>query len=272
MDYRSRLKEMQSTVKKQMANYTPGGFAAIPDNTYECIVKAVMDHTKKDPVRMMISWCFIVNDGDYIGRQVWDRTIVEDNEVGLNICRSRIEALGFEWPEDDLPTLVDMVEMITEQQPVVTARITTKEKDGYTNTNIRIKDVVKGIEIDESAVTSNAEEQVEQEQAQEQEAEDTPADEDPGTQQKQELLDFCAAQGIEGITEDLEVSDIINALRDNKFTFAQDTLSESEIELLNTLDASDLIEVPAPKVTKALTKPALKAAAKPTAKSSVKKR
>src|SRR5271169_3219010 len=106
MSYKERLAAMQDKAKEQLSDYKPGGsFAALPDDDYTMKVTATLDETKKLPARLTIVWQFTVAEGTLEGRQVWDRTIIEDNKIGLQIARGRVESLGYEWPEDELTNL-----------------------------------------------------------------------------------------------------------------------------------------------------------------------
>ena len=87
MSFKNKLAQMQENMKSQMADYTPGGnFTPVPDGEYQFRVKAGLDETKKEPARLMVSWCFVVADGEYEGRQVWNNTILEGNKVGAQIA------------------------------------------------------------------------------------------------------------------------------------------------------------------------------------------
>lgn len=240
MDYRAQLRAIQGQVKKQMANYTPGGFSVVPDDTYQARVRAVVETTKTPPQRLKVSWGFTVAEGDFSGRQVWDGTIIQDNETGLSICRGRVEVFGYEWPEDDLALLADICEQITAAAPLVTIKLKNVEKDGYNNPRIRITEVLETIDVPEQQPADDAQ----PEQAPEEAAPETPAD--AGVPDAQALLDFCAAQGIDGVTSDMSSDDIITALKDNKFTFNRTELTEEEAALLTALDAAELIIEPEP--------------------------
>lgn len=259
MDFKSRLKKMQEAAKKQMEGYTPGGFQAIPDGDYTMRITATIDETKKPPARLLVSWCFTVAEGDNEGTQGWDRTILEDNKVGLQICRQRIEMLGYEWPEDDLASLQDIIEEITNQAPNASVRVKSKPDGEYTNTNYRILEVFGS---DDQPAQAEEEAPVEEEVAE-------TVDEVAVDDNQQALLDFCAAQGIDGITSDMTVEEIVGGLKEGGITFKKEELSEEELALLEAIEAADLVEAPAKKTLAKKAPPA--PVKKPIAKAPLKK-
>ena len=260
MSYKDRLAKMQAQAKTNMEGYTPGGFSALPDGDYTMRVKATLEETKKAPPRLTIVWCFVVDEGECAGRQTWDRTIIEDNRVGLQIARGRVEELGYEWPEDDLSTLEDIVDDITDRAPHVTCRLRTKENGEYTNTNVRIRevhdlpnDVPESEEKPETDAADETPEPVE--------------DEAQADTEAAALLDFCASQGIEGVTTDMSKEDIVAGLLEAKMTFEHGTLTQQEVVLLARCGLDSLIIADKPKAApKLAAKAAPKAAPKLAAK------
>ena len=243
MSFAERLKKMQGKMAEQQADYTPGGFSAIPDDTYNFRVKATIDETKKEPHRLMVSWCFVVAEGEKEGRQVWINTIIEDNKVGAQICRGYVEDIGYEWPAEDLAQLEAIVENITERTPLVTGTAKSKEKDGYTNTNIRITEVLEM--PDGAATVSDDQTQAEADVPPEPEVDDD----------KTALLNFAASVGIDGFTDENELTDMVEALKEFDGRYSADTLSEDEKALLAKLDLEILIEKPKAKAVLKKTAP-----------------
>ena len=236
MSFKDRLAKMQAQAEEAAHDYKPGGnFTPIPDDDYLFKVKATMDETQKDPKRLQVTWCFVVAEGEYEGRQVWDRTIIEDNKVGLNICHSRIDDLGYQWPEK-MVDLEPIIEDIMSRCPSVTARVRSKEnKEGYMNTRIFIREV-QDLPTGEAVVEETPEESTAAKQ------EDT-AESQPDNQG---LLDFCAAQGLEGMTTDMTNEQIIAGLKEGGVTFAFPTLTQEEVDLLESNGGEDLIIHKAP--------------------------
>jgi hypothetical protein len=236
MSFKARLAKMQAQAEEASQDYKPGGnFTPIPDDDYLFKVKATFDETNKEPKRLQVTWCFVVADGEYEGRQVWDRTIIEDNKVGMNICHSRIDDLGYQWPEQ-IVDLEAIIEDITTRCPSITARVRSKENEqGYMNTRIYIReahDLPNGetpTTIEETAETPEESTAAEQEAL----AESAP--------DNQALLDFCASQGLEGMTTDMTNEAIIAGLREGGCTFALPTLGQEEIDLLEANGGEDLI-------------------------------
>lgn len=245
--YADRLKRMQKAMDEQMADYTPGGFSLLPEGEYSARVQATLDETKKEPKRLMVTWAFTVSEGDSEGRKVFDRTIIEDNQIGAQICRGRLEDLGYEWPTE-LADLEDLLETITANPPAVTIRVThesSKGKDGkdYTNARVRITDVLE-------STAPPAEET--------QETETTP--DDPNLAG---LLALCGSYQLAYITDDMDTATVVQTLKDNGATFKEEDLQPEELAVLEAVD-SELIERPAPKP------PARKLAPPPAKKAPVK--
>jgi hypothetical protein len=238
MSFKARLAKMQAQAEEAAQDYKPGGnFTPIPDDDYLFKVKATLDETQKDPKRIQVTWCFVVAEGEYEGRQVWDRTIIEDNKVGMNICHSRIDDLGYQWPEK-IVDLEPIIEDIMSRCPSVTARVRSKEnKEGYMNTRIFIREVH---DLPTGEVAAPAEETPEESTAAEQEA---VAESQPDNQA---LLDFCASQGLEGMTTEMTNDEIIAGLVEGGVEFSLPTLTQEEIDLLEANGGTDLIRRKAP--------------------------
>jgi hypothetical protein len=261
MGFRERLVAMQGKAKEQMADYHPGGsYAALPDDQYQFRVKATIEETQKLPKRMQVTWCFVVNEGECEGRQVWDQTIIEDNKVGLGICRDRIEALGYEWPEEDFGMLEDVINDITDRAPRINATTKTKENDGgYLNTRLNKWEVLDPFAGSENEQDSGNEQDsaAEQDSESEQEPEkvEPPKTKGEAFGKKKEpepepaispelagLLDFCASQGIDGVTAEMSIGDIIEGLKAGECKFKEEEISAEELELLVSCDGEELIE------------------------------
>jgi hypothetical protein len=240
MSFKEKLAKMRDQAAAAEENYRPGFGQPIPDDDYIFQVKATLDYTKKDPKRLQVIWVFVVTEGDFMGRQVWDWTIIEDNEVGLNICHSRVDDLGYQWPEKEviasegLVFLEPIIEDITNRCPRVTARVRTKTQKGKDDvererTSLYIRechDMPEG----QPAATRDAEaEQAEASSA----AEEAP--------DNQALLDFCASQGLEGMTTDMTNEQIIQGLKEGGVTFTLATLTQEEVDLLESNGGEDLL-------------------------------
>jgi hypothetical protein len=243
MSFQDRLAGMQDKAKEQLADYKPGGFTAIPDSEYIAKVAVVLDETKPPKKLLMAKWTFILAEGELEGRQAFDNTVLEDNPIGLRICRERVEALGYEWPEDELAKLEEIFEDINNRAPSVTIRLRGKENDqGYYNYSIRIREV-----HDMPAASEEASQQA---------AEDTSeggpeAVEAEVNTQQEALVNFCTSQGIDGVTTEHSVEEITEAITAAGFTFKETELSDDEITLLKEVGLENTIEAkPAPAVVK----------------------
>jgi len=248
IDFKARLRGMQDAVASQMESYVPGqggGKWTPPDEDYTFRVTATMDESK-DSKKLKVLWKFTVAEGEYQGKSILDGTMIEDNEVGLNICRGRIDDLFPEngWPPlDNLPLLVDMLEHLTNAAPLVEAKtVTTPQKDNpkYNNTRVYINQVLEPIT---DFVPSD--DQGYDDQGSDDQGSDTSSD-DQGSGEVDYLNDvlaFCASQGIPGVTADYTVEEIVEALTQGGFKFKSKQLTEEEVELLNNIGAAGLIEV-----------------------------
>jgi len=273
--FTERLARLQAAVNEQMEDYVPGGFTLLPPGEYEAHVQASLGETKNDPQRLLVAWVFTVAEGEKQGRKITDRTIIEDNKVGLQICRGRIEDLGREWPEK-IAYLENVLRDISADAPLVKIRVTHENstgKDGkaYVNGRVRIIDV--GSSTPEA--TPEADANVDTSTAAPENVEGDPV----GDPVRDGLLTLCNSYQLDYVKDDMDAEAIITALTDNGASFRQEDLNAEELELLDNA-APDLVERPAapeppapPKRTMAA-KPAAKPAAppKPAAKKEPPKR
>jgi hypothetical protein len=213
-----------------MDDYTPGGFSLLPEGEYTFRVQATLDETKKEPPRIMVVWKFNVSEGDAVGKSVFDRTIIEDNKTGAQICRGRLEDLGHEWPEE-IVKLESLLEAVTANPPLVEGRVTHESstgKDGtkYTNARIRITNVLDGIPGGDTVTPSEPQE----------------AETDSNLSG---LLAICGSYQLDYIDDSMDSSAIIAALKENGATFKAEDLQPDELAVLEAVDAT-LIEKPKP--------------------------
>jgi hypothetical protein len=232
--YTERLKRMQKAVDEQMTDYVPGGFSLVPEGEYSFRVQATLDETKKEPKRLTVTWQFTVAEGDNEGQKVFNRTIIEDNKVGLQICRGRVEDLGYEWPEK-VVDLEALLEEISANPPLVRGRVTHEESRNaesgkeYTNARIRILDVLE---------TSG-------------QADAQPTDSDAGgtPEEAQEspdraaMLALCGSFGFLEVNDEMTVGEIVKALKSADVRFPEKDLQPEELELLERVEA-ELVERP----------------------------
>jgi hypothetical protein len=274
MSFKSKLKQMQAKMAEMQEGYVPGGnFQPIPDGDYSFRVKATIGETAKAPVRLQISFCFVVAEGECEGRQVWNNCIIEDNKTGAQIARGVIEDLGYEWPAEELEVLEDIVDDITERSPLVEASAKSKENaQGYMNTRLHITNILElpgGAEgtVEDSANAENAD------AANSGEATGPDAGEEVDVQ-KQALLDLAASLGIDGFSDENELADMVEALQGCDLSFPRENFNDEESALLEALEITNLVEPPKkvavkPTITKKATpEPSAptKAAAKPAGK------
>lgn len=230
-----KLSKMQANMKQQMEDYSPGGgnFEPIPDGDYSINVKVAMQLSKSK--KLMVVWTLVIADGDYRGRKIFDNTVLEGNEgegsvnqAGSHICRERMEILGKEWPEKNLKLLKQTLEEIDSEEPVVNIHLKQKQSsDGqYTNYSIYFKS--------DSSSAPATEEVTPDEQA-------TPAED------SRPLIEFCAKNDINGVTDDMDDESIVASLIASEFSWKRDELSEEEIAMLEGItDGDQLIVEPEP--------------------------
>ena len=251
MSYKDRLKKMSKKMEGYQEGYTPGGFVPLPDGEYNFRVKAIIDEWKPNaekglPARLYIGFQFIVDEGEQQGKTVYNNCGIED-KTGAQICRGIIEDLGYDWPGDDLSVIEDVITDITERSPLVTGITKSKVNDaGYTNTKVRLTEVHE---------LAGAVESVESEVEEESEA--------FVNSDKQDLLDFAASQGIDGFTDEHELSDMVEALKEAGLDpIPTGSLTNEEKSLLDRLGLLEALVEKVAKVMipakKAITKPVLK--------------
>jgi hypothetical protein len=217
--YTDRLNRMQKTMDEQMKDYVPGGFSILPEGEYSARVQATLDSTKKPPSRLMVTWAFTVAEGDKMGRKVFDRTIIEDNKVGAQICRGRLEDLGHKWPVK-VALLESVLETITANPPLVSVQVSHEKSKGddgkeYTNARIRIIDVMD-VQPGEETIPISSQ-----------------TIEDPTLSG---LLALCGSYQLEYVTDDMDVEAIKIALKEKQVTFKEEDLQPEELAVLESVD------------------------------------
>jgi hypothetical protein len=230
--YTARLKKMTPQVKAQMEDYTPGGaFAVHPEGTFNFRVQASLEETKKEPIRMMVSWIFTNAGDEYEGRKAYERTIIEDNKVGLHICRNHIEDLGLSWPEENFAKIEDVLDVINSAPPLVSIDVGIKKKDGYENNTFKFLELLAD---DGSALPT---EETASEEFTESESESEP-ETDPN---QTKLITLCKSFEVKDIDDSMSISEISAKLKMKKIQFPEEQLQPEEIELLKEVGPS-LIE------------------------------
>jgi len=237
--YTDRLKKMSKKMAEQQKDYVPGGVQSVPDAEYNFRVRAVIDEwaAKDDkPARLYVGFVFVIDEGEYEGRSIKNSCGLEDR-VSSQICRGILEDFGYEWPADDLTKLEEIVADITERAPLVVGTTKTrpqKNNPEYFNTSIKITEVLE-------PAGQIPDDQAQDEGGGEAEQGEAPADE-PGNDDKTELLDFAASQGIDGFSDDNELDDMVEALKEAGLDpIEPDTLTDEEKALLERLGLSDVL-------------------------------
>ena len=234
-----RLKGLQEQAADAMANYTPGG-VRVPDGIYvgreACEIRESQSSGK-----LMNSRSFTVSDGEQAGLNVWDNVVFEGNEVGMQIMRRWVELHGYEWPENDLGLLEQIVNEINEAAPSVRFRVKTiKDKNDDTReyTNVSVLEILEG--KPEAAAEAPAEAEAEA-PAEEASAEDNAAADDLDSMTREQLKKYVASNaelaGAIRITIRMSDDDLKAAIRAALGTEAE-APAETEAQ---TEDNADLI-------------------------------
>jgi hypothetical protein len=232
----TRLRQMQVNMKKQMEDYKPGGGGGepLPTGLYTVKVRPVMTEARSSK-KIMISWTFVVSDGELTGRKVFDNTVLEGNEgpgsvnkVGSQICRNRIEDLGETWPENNLLQLQQVIDKINKAEPEILVDVRQNAADDQGRINHKIYFRANAAAPESPSAPEEVPSGV-----------DASASTNP-------MLDICTRLGVNGITDDMTETDIVDSLRSSTITFKRSELTDGEVDTLNTFDAADLIEEDVP--------------------------
>jgi hypothetical protein len=264
--YTDQLKRMNSTAQQQMKDYTPGGFAILPEGEYQCRVEAKLGITK-NPDRLTVFWTYTVTEGDRTGKKAIERNILEggsdDGKTAKQICRGHIEDLGFEWPER-MEGVEEILDQINTQPPLVTIQVTHSTSEGkgknegktFTNANVRLIDV-----LESSGNLGNSENKPE-------ETEDSDGSDDSDEADRQALLNLCGSYGsVLGceIDDSMTTVEMLATLHEAGSLFKRKDLNKEtgELDLIERLDSSLIEEDAPPPLTRTMAK-------KPTAASPAK--
>lgn len=224
-----KLRGMQDTVNQAMADYKPGG-VRVPDGIYTGRESAEMREAKSSG-NLMISRQFTIVDGEFKGLNVWDNLVFQGNPIGIQIARRWMEQHGYAWPEEDLAEVETIVNEINEAGALVKFKV---KSSANKNDPDRPWINVDVLEILEGGVEAQAE------------AEAGAADEEqvPGGPSDDDLIAFCAAQGVADVEEGMERADILTKMAE--YTYAEAELTAEEIALLEAVELQDYIAKAAP--------------------------
>lgn len=200
-----RLRGLQDQAADAMANYTPGG-VRVPDSIYLGKESAELRESASSG-KLMVARQFVIAEGECAGLAVWDNLVIENNDTGIQICRRWIEMHGYEWPEEDLGSIEEIVNEINEKASMVRFKVkTTKDKNDDTReyTNVSV------LSIEDGSGTEGSEEQPE-EQPEEQSDEGVDLSSMSRSELKQFIKDNQACENIRvtvKMTDD-EIRDLI---------------------------------------------------------------
>jgi len=175
-----------------------------------------------------LSWFIksVVLEGDCKDQTVLTMLNLE-HDVGQQIICQFINAMGYEVPEDisEVPTIADEFQ----KAGICFRGKLTYNKDGYAG--MRVIEVIDNEGTAESTPEPEVEAEVIPEPEPEPEAEVDPL--------QAELLAFCAANGIEDVTDDSTVDEIKAML--GEYSMKEEELDKEEIELLTRAGMGDMI-------------------------------
>lgn len=259
--FRKRLTKMQDAAADAMQDYTPG-FQHIQDGIYEARITAEIRESSNG--NLMIAQTYTIVGGEYEGQKVWSNLMLEkiDDETGERIpnyngivfSRRWLESMGIEYPEDDLGQLEEIIEQINDCAPACKIKVrTTKSKlteDEFQNVNI-MEMLDWGEEEGEEESEEEGEEEEEQtddddeeeEESEEEEEESEEESEEEGEFSSEDVLAFCASQGIETVDDEMELDDIIAEVL--TYQFKENEITEEEKEMLLALGLPEEQIVPA---------------------------
>jgi len=222
---------MQDTVTQAMSDYKPGG-VRVPDGIYTGRESAEMREAKSSG-NLMIARQFTIVDGEFKGLNVWDNLVFQDNPVGIQIARRWMEQHGYAWPEEDLAEVEAIVNEINEAGALVKFKAkSTPNKNDPDRPRINV-DV---LEILEGGVEAQANAETGAEAADEEQVPGGPSDDD--------LIAFCASQGVADVEEGMERADILAKM--SEYTYTEAELTAEEIALLEAVELQDYIAKAAP--------------------------
>ena len=165
------------------------------------------------------------------------------HEVGQQFTCNFISAMGYEVP-DDIDDVPEIAKTFEEEE--ITFRGQLKyNKDGYAG--IRVLEVLETgttaaiAEVEAADEANTADEADVAEETTEPEAE-------PVDEMQVELLAFCAANGIEEVTDASTVDEIKTVL--SEYSMKEEELDKEEIDLLTRAGMSSMIEKKKPAATK----------------------
>ena len=248
--FADKLRGMQDTVNAAMADYKPGG-VRVPEGIYTAKESAELREAKTSG-NLMVARQFTVNDGEFKGLNIWDNLVIQNNPTGIQITRRWVEQHGFVWPEEDFAQIEPIVNEINEIGATVKLRLkfTPSQDPDRPYSNVDVLEVLDGVATQEEAPAADPDGAGEEVQ---------PSDDD--------LIAFCASQGVEGVEDGMERADILTKM--SEYTYKAGELTDDEVDMLKALGLEGYIEAeappPPPPPAKATPKATPKAAAKPAA-------
>jgi len=225
--FAEKLQQMKEQATTAMTDYSPG-IQKVPDGIYFGKEGAEIKESKTSG-RMMVARRFTITEGEYIGRQAFDNIVFQDNDVGWQILRRWVETHGYNWPDDNLAALEDLINDIDNISPVVKFQVkTTQSKtDDREFTNIIVLEVM---EIIAKKPEQKEEKKIIKKVVKKEDSNNT-------KQLKTDLLiEFAASQGIDGINEEMSIDEIKNIL--SGYEFLSDELTQDEKSMLDALGLS----------------------------------
>jgi len=215
--FKKKLQQMNGAVQDMAKNFTGNPFATLPDDTYNFRVSAALKEAKASGA-VRVAWQFTVDDGEQQGKSAFDGNNL-DNQIGINILRYRIEALGYTWPED-ISEIEEILNDIVSTNPLISATCKSVEKDGFTNYKIEILEVLENGSGTDDSGTDDAPTMTD----------DDDSGSDGTDEQFKTLQEICIANDID-LGEQDSLEGAVKALIDSEFgaeEFAIQTVEESD--------------------------------------------
>lgn len=139
---KTRLKKLGKSWKDSAEEVGSGSGPDIDDGFYKMRLTKAQVTENANHGNLQVYWDWEVVDGEFAGTHVpqWNNL---EHEVGLSIAQKTIVRLGFDVP-DDVTELEDVLEELTDTQPIARCKVQTVEKDGWENVNLYVNKLLEG--------------------------------------------------------------------------------------------------------------------------------
>lgn len=227
--FADKLRGMQDTVAQAMADYKPGG-VRVPEGIYTAKESAELKEAKKTG-NLMIARQFTVNDGEFKGLNIWDNLVIQNNPTGIQIARRWVEKHGFAFPEEDFAEIETIINEINDLGATVKVKLkfSPSQDPDRPYSNLDVLEVLDDPRDagdparPDNALMTDAGDALQ------------PSDDD--------LIAFCASQGVEGAEDGTPRDEILEAMAG--YNYDRATLTAEEVEMLEAVGLGDKIQAEA---------------------------